>query len=155
VKNANLVSWRGALLMAAGLALTSCGKPLADQGPSIAPLPAAAAVAHYSYEVVAVWPHDREAFTQGLVFRHGSLIESTGLNGQSSLREVDVKTGRILKQVAVPAQFFAEGLAVLGDRAYQLTWRMPLSSGTCPRRTQTPDRSGGKGHSPTPVKAGA
>jgi glutamine cyclotransferase len=123
VKNANLVSWRGALLMAAGLALTSCGKPLADQGPSIAPLPVSAAVAHYSYEVVAVWPHDREAFTQGLVFRHGSLIESTGLNGQSSLREVDVKTGRILKQVAVPAQFFAEGLAVLGDRAYQLTWR--------------------------------
>ena len=109
--------------MMAALALTSCGKPLADQGPSIPPLPAAAAVAHYSYDVVAVWPHDREAFTQGLVFRNGSLLESTGLNGHSSLREVDVKTGRILKQVGVSAQFFAEGLAVLGDRAYQLTWR--------------------------------
>lgn len=84
---------------------------------------AATVVANYSYEVVASWPHDRGAFTQGLVFRNGALLESTGLNGRSSLREVEVKTGRVLKQMSMPAQFFGEGLTVLGGRAYQLTWR--------------------------------
>jgi glutamine cyclotransferase len=73
--------------------------------------------------VVATWPHDRGAFTQGLVFRNGSFLESTGLNGQSTLREAEVKTGQVLKKVPVPSQFFAEGLAVLGDQAYQLTWQ--------------------------------
>ena len=108
------------------LALAACAKPAANTAPSVPVSPAAqltAAVVRYSYEVVATWPHDRRAFTQGLVFRHGNLLESTGLNGQSTLREADMKTGAILKQVEVPAQFFAEGLAVLGDRAYQLTWQ--------------------------------
>ncbi|MDB6094781.1 MAG: glutamine cyclotransferase [Verrucomicrobia bacterium] len=73
--------------------------------------------------MVAAWPHDRSAFTQGLVFRGGSFIESTGLNGRSSLREAEVTSGRVLKQVPVAAEYFAEGLAVLGDRAYQLTWQ--------------------------------
>ena len=57
------------------------------------------------------------------MFRNGSLLESTGLNGSSSLREVDLATGKILKQVTVPRQYFAEGLAVVGDKAYQLTWQ--------------------------------
>lgn len=83
----------------------------------------AAAVTHYGYEMVKVWPHDRGAFTQGLVFRNGSLLESTGLNGASTLREVDFASGRILKEVTVPARYFAEGLAVLGDKAFQLTWK--------------------------------
>lgn len=77
----------------------------------------------YTYEVVRVWPHDRAAFTQGLVFREGRFIESTGLNGRSSLREIEPATGRILKQVSVPAQFFAEGVAVMGSKAFQLTWQ--------------------------------
>ena len=80
-------------------------------------------VARYTYEVVATWPHDRGAFTQGLVFCNGSFLESTGLNGESSLREVDIKTGRALKQVALSREFFAEGLAVVGDKAFQLTWQ--------------------------------
>ena len=70
-----------------------------------------------------MWPHDREAFTQGLVFRNGSLLESTGLNGQSSLREVELATGRVLKRVALPQVYFAEGLAVIGSQAYQVTWQ--------------------------------
>ena len=127
VKNANLVSRRGALLLAASLALAACGKPALDEGPSVPASPAtaspAAPVVHYTYDVVAVWPHDRGAFTQGLVFRNGELLESTGLNGQSTLREVELKTGRVLKQAAVPTQYFAEGLAVVGDRAFQLTWQ--------------------------------
>lgn len=91
------------------------------------PIPASLATASspvkYGYEVVATWPHDPQAFTQGLVFRNGDFLESTGLNGHSSLRDVELKTGRVLKQISVPAQFFAEGLTVIGDQAFQLTWQ--------------------------------
>ena len=76
-----------------------------------------------SYEVVHTFPHDPAAFTQGLVFLDGDLLESTGLNGQSTLRRVELSTGRILRQVRVPAEFFAEGLTVLGGKIYQLTWK--------------------------------
>ena len=80
-------------------------------------------MARYSYEIVKRWPHDREAFTQGLVFRDGGLLESTGLNGRSSLRSVSLESGRILKQVNLPQIYFAEGLAVMGGHAFQLTWQ--------------------------------
>jgi glutamine cyclotransferase len=123
VKNANLVSRRAALFGAALFVLAACGKSAAHRTPSVPPLPASPGIVHYTYEVVATWPHDPKAFTQGLLFYHGSLLESTGLYGQSSLREVDLKTGRVAKQVTVGPQYFAEGLTVIGDRAYQLTWR--------------------------------
>ncbi|MDB6040885.1 MAG: Glutamine cyclotransferase [Verrucomicrobiales bacterium] len=77
----------------------------------------------YAYDVINVWPHDRNAFTQGLVYRDGTLLESTGLNGQSSLRKVDLVSGKVLKQVKVSTQFFAEGLAALNGKLYQLTWQ--------------------------------
>ena len=77
---------------------------------------------NYSYDVINVWPHDTNAFTEGLVFHDGVLLESTGLNGQSTLRKVDLKTGGVIKRVNVPATFFAEGLTVLGDRVFQLTY---------------------------------
>jgi glutamine cyclotransferase len=77
----------------------------------------------YTYEVVATLPHDPGAFTQGLQFRDGTFFESTGLNGRSSLRAVDAATGRVLRQVTVPAEYFAEGLAIIGAKAYQLTWQ--------------------------------
>jgi glutaminyl-peptide cyclotransferase len=77
----------------------------------------------YTYDVVNVWPHDRSAFTQGLSYFGGELFESTGLNGRSSLRRVDLKTGKVVAYVDVPAQYFAEGLALLGGRLFQLTWR--------------------------------
>ncbi len=115
------------MLLATLLMLTACGRPALGRVPSVPPSPPVAQApqppVRYSYEVVAAWPHDPKAFTQGLVFRDGNFLESTGLNGQSTLREEEVKTGRVLKQIAVPAQYFAEGLAVVGDRAYQLTWR--------------------------------
>lgn len=76
-----------------------------------------------SYDVVRTFPHDRAAFTQGLVYLDGDLLESTGLNGQSTLRRVELSTGRILRQVRVPAEFFAEGMTVLGGKIYQLTWK--------------------------------
>ncbi|HEX8429801.1 MAG TPA: glutaminyl-peptide cyclotransferase [Longimicrobium sp.] len=72
---------------------------------------------------VRSYPHDPTAFTQGLVFRNGELLESTGRFGESSLRRVKLETGEVLQQVAVPKEYFAEGLAVIGDRAFQLTWQ--------------------------------
>ena len=77
----------------------------------------------FDYEVVNVYPHDRQAFTQGLVFRDGFLFESTGGAGQSSLRKVQLETGRVIQQIPIESQYFAEGLAAYGDRLIQLTWR--------------------------------
>jgi glutamine cyclotransferase len=76
-----------------------------------------------SYEVVEVFPHDPEAFTQGLVFHEGNLYEGTGLYGRSSLRRVDLETGRVLACHKLSNQVFGEGITVLGDRIYQLTWK--------------------------------
>jgi glutamine cyclotransferase len=84
---------------------------------------ATAEIPIYTYEVVNTYPHDPGAFTQGLVFLDGALLESTGLNGQSSLRKVDLKTGSVLKRVEVPAEYFAEGLAALDGKLFQLTWQ--------------------------------
>jgi len=77
----------------------------------------------YTYEVINAYPHDTAAFTQGLVFDHGALYESTGLNGSSSLRRVELETGKVLNQKKVPDEFFAEGLALFNGRLFQLTWQ--------------------------------
>lgn len=125
MKNANLVSrFHWAILTAVGLGLVACGREAEKKSSNIPPSPAVVAgePVQYRYGVINSWPHDRAAFTQGLVFRNGGFLESTGLNGRSSLREVELKTGRVLKQVSLPAEFFAEGLAVLNGHAYQLTW---------------------------------
>jgi glutaminyl-peptide cyclotransferase len=77
----------------------------------------------HSYKVIATFPHDTSAFTQGLVFHDGQLYESTGLQGESSLRRVDISTGRTLQRLDVPSSYFAEGLALVGDELLQLTWQ--------------------------------
>jgi glutamine cyclotransferase len=84
---------------------------------------AASACAADSYKIVHSYPHDRQAYTQGLIFLDGRLFESTGLNGQSSLRMEELETGRILQFHEVPRQYFAEGLATWGDTLIQLTWQ--------------------------------
>ncbi len=84
---------------------------------------AAAAFPIYTCDVVAVRPHDRSASTQGLVFLQGILLESTGLNGQSSLRKVDLESGNVLQRIDLPAHYFAEGIAVLNGTIFQLTWQ--------------------------------
>ncbi len=73
--------------------------------------------------VLERYPHDTSAFTQGLLLFNGEFYESTGLYGRSSLRRVDVTSGEVLQQVSVPAEYFAEGLALVDDRLIQLTWR--------------------------------
>jgi glutaminyl-peptide cyclotransferase len=72
---------------------------------------------------VASWPHDSSAYTQGLIVRRGHLIESTGLEGHSELREVDRRTGQVRRRIQLPRNVFAEGIAAVNDRLYQLTWR--------------------------------
>jgi glutaminyl-peptide cyclotransferase len=75
-----------------------------------------------SYRVVHTYPHDPKAFTQGLIFAEGHLYESTGLNGRSSLRMVDLSSGQVLQNYKVPDEFFAEGLTEWGSTLIQLTW---------------------------------
>jgi glutaminyl-peptide cyclotransferase len=80
-----------------------------------------------SYKVIATFPHDTTSFTQGLVFAaDGQLYESTGLQGESTLRRVEISTGNTLQRIDVPAQYFAEGLALVGDELLQLTWQHKL-----------------------------
>ncbi len=73
--------------------------------------------------VVARYPHDQEAFTQGLVWHEGRLFESTGLEGRSTLREVELRTGRVLRSVDLPRELFGEGLARVDGRLVQITWQ--------------------------------
>jgi glutamine cyclotransferase len=75
-----------------------------------------------TYRIVHTYPHDSHAFTQGLVFVDGRLYESTGINGQSSLRMVDLETGRVLQGQPVESKYFAEGLTNWGSTLVQLTW---------------------------------
>jgi len=80
-----------------------------------------------SHRVVASYPHDSDAFTQGLIFRDGMLYESTGLNGRSSLRRVSLETGEVLQKREVARRYFAEGLAEHGGELFQLTWESGLA----------------------------
>jgi glutamine cyclotransferase len=76
-----------------------------------------------SYQIVRVYPHDANAFTQGLVYVDGHLYESTGVNGRSSLRMVDLQSGQVLQHHELPAQDFGEGLTSWGNSLVQLTWK--------------------------------
>jgi glutamine cyclotransferase len=78
------------------------------------------------YEVVHVFPHDRDAFTQGLVIHDGKFIESTGEVGRSSLRRVEIETGKVIQNVGVLPPYFAEGITLLKGKIYQLTWQHHL-----------------------------
>jgi glutamine cyclotransferase len=101
----------GLLVSAGVLGLSACSEADAPAaGPS------------NDYEVVNVYPHDAGAWTQGLAFCGGFLYESTGLYGRSSLRRVRLETGEVLQARRLADEYFAEGLAVWGDRAVQLTW---------------------------------
>lgn len=111
-------------------ALSGCdARSSAPADPPSAPAPDAPATAAdapvptYGYEIVNTFPHDRGAFTQGLVYLKGILIESTGLNGRSSLRKVDLATGHVREELKLSGEYFAEGMTVLGAKIYQLTWQ--------------------------------
>lgn len=76
----------------------------------------------YSYKVVNTYPHDTSSYTQGLEYLDGVLYESDGLRGESSLRKVDLNTGRVLQKTNISAPFFAEGITVVGDKIIMLTY---------------------------------
>jgi glutamine cyclotransferase len=78
---------------------------------------------NYTYKVINEFPHDQNAFTQGLVIEEGIMYEGTGLYGNSTLRRVDLETGNVLQVYALPDEFFGEGITVFGDRIIQLTWQ--------------------------------
>ncbi len=100
-------------LLIAALAISAAAQ--APQAPILLP------------EVINVYPHDDEAFTQGLLWHDGYLYESTGLRGQSTLRRVELETGLPLETVALDEDLFAEGLERVGDRLIQLTWQAGLA----------------------------
>jgi len=77
----------------------------------------------WGYQVVKTYPHDREAFTQGLQFKDGFLYEGTGLQGRSTLRKVKLETGVVLQKLSLPAHYFGEGISIIGDRIVQITWQ--------------------------------
>jgi glutamine cyclotransferase len=76
----------------------------------------------YSYTIVHEYPHDTNAFTEGLMFEDGFLYESTGLYGSSTLRRVDLENGTVLQSHALPDAYFGEGITIVNDTIIQLTW---------------------------------
>jgi glutamine cyclotransferase len=77
----------------------------------------------YTYNITNIYAHDRNAFTEGLVFENGVLYEGTGLNEQSTLRRVELETGDILQIYELPDQYFGEGITIYGNKIIQLTWQ--------------------------------
>jgi glutaminyl-peptide cyclotransferase len=126
-KMTTLFSWLHVPLALAALA-SACANKSAPAGSAVGGSPAGPATApgrieELRVEVVNSFPHDPNAFTQGLVFAGGKLYESTGLVGRSSLRRVDFTTGKVEKQIDVAAPIFSEGLALAGDELFQLSWQ--------------------------------
>jgi glutamine cyclotransferase len=91
--------------------------------PTPEPEPADSEPLQYTYTIVNAYPHDENAFTQGLIFDNGFLYEGTGLYGNSTLRRVDPATGDTLQLYPLPDQYFGEGITMVGDKIIQLTWQ--------------------------------
>jgi len=104
-----------AILAAVALAGWGCAREASGEDEDKVPL--------YTYQVVRTYPHDRGAFTEGLTFLGSDLLESTGLNGSSTLRKVDLQTGNVIQKVSLTSDYFGEGATVLGSRVFQLTWQ--------------------------------
>ena len=103
-------------------AFGACGKDAPAADASAGDTTTVARTPTYTYEIVATYPHDPAAFTEGLFFHDGRLFESTGTVGTSWIREVDLTSGRVLRQRDLAKPHFGEGTIILGDKLYQLTW---------------------------------
>jgi glutaminyl-peptide cyclotransferase len=77
----------------------------------------------YAYHVIGQYPHDPDAYTQGLIFDNGKFFESTGLEEKSSIRIVNIKTGKPEKMMPLAKEFFGEGIALFKDQVYQVTYK--------------------------------
>src|SRR3569623_1518135 len=100
-----------ATVLLIGLALTASACKAQPPAATTDAEPAAPAVAHYKVRVVRTFPHDPQAFTEGLFYDGGALYESTGHTGQSFIRKVDLTTGNVLRSVSISSAFFGEGIA--------------------------------------------
>ncbi len=95
-----------------------------NQNVKIQPTPkSSVSVPTYGFEIVNTFKHDARAFTQGLVFHDGVLFESTGQLGESTLRKVDLETGRVLQKFNLAADIFAEGITIVNGKIYQISWQ--------------------------------
>src|SRR5262245_55733515 len=106
-------------LLSAGVAVTATSaaqKPAAKAGAPVA-----------TYRVVKTYPHDRQAFTQGLQYVGGVLYEGTGQNGQSGIRKVKLETGEVLQHQPLDSKYFGEGITVWGETLVQLTWQSEIA----------------------------
>lgn len=77
----------------------------------------------YTYKVINSYPHDANAYTQGLEYYNGYLYESTGRKGESSIRKVDIKTGKVLQKIDIDKKYFGEGITIFNDKIHFLTWK--------------------------------
>lgn len=105
--------------------LYSCAKKENEPTPKPA-TPATPATPVYSYEIVTTYPHDTKAFTEGLQYYDGELYESTGLNGESTLRREDLKTGKVLQSIDIAKEYFGEGIVIFGSKIFQLTYKSQI-----------------------------
>jgi glutaminyl-peptide cyclotransferase len=92
-------------------------------GLAAAVLTAVAQTPQYGYQVIHAYPHDPNAFTQGLEFRAGFLYESTGLKGRSSVRKEKLENGQVLQEIDIDSQYFGEGITILNQQIIELTWQ--------------------------------
>jgi glutamine cyclotransferase len=114
-----LVFGQSPLLNTSGAASPLYGKQyLAANKTTVTPI--------YGYRVINVYPHDPDAFTQGLTFYQGDIYEGTGLYGNSSLRKIELATGKILKVHHLPAKYFGEGITIWRNKLIQLTWKSKI-----------------------------
>lgn len=104
------------------LILAACenNSPSSSADSIVQPMPQ---VQTMSYTVINVFPHDTTAFTQGLLFHNNELYEGTGMYKESKLKKVDVSTGKTLQQTALDPKYFGEGITILNNKIYQLTWK--------------------------------
>jgi glutamine cyclotransferase len=90
------------------------------------PTPTSSTPPVYTYTVVSTYPHDPTAFTEGVVFNNGFLYEGTGRRGESTLRKVELETGKVLKKYRLPSQYFGEGVTIWNDTLIQLTYQSKI-----------------------------
>lgn len=114
---------RPSMRIVAPIALTAIMSALVRSPGSVPRQRPADGLPRYGYTIVTVYPHDRDAFTQGLQYLDGFLYEGTGLNGRSSIRKVRLETGEVVQRRDVPAAYFGEGIAIWKSELFQLTWQ--------------------------------
>lgn len=108
------------------LALGFCLLSLMPGGGRCSQAAEAPGVPEYTFKVIKTFPHDPEAYTQGLVYHDGFLYEGTGLTGRSSLRKIRLETGEVVQRVDLPPDLFGEGITILKNEIVQVTWKSQI-----------------------------